>query len=183
MLEGADLVFITAGMGGGTGTGAAPVVAGIARGLGALTVGVVTRPFAFEGARRRRHAEEGMAALRERADTLITIPNDRLLALADAHWGDLRLRQGPLEERLRRRGVPALGEEGVHHLALLVNRSLDVGLLAPEVAVGLIDPPLHARRELPLFPRIGGSPVYVPTQAQQNHVANSRAGWDPGHGS
>ena len=83
MLEGADLVFITAGMGGGTGTGAAPVVAGIARGLGALTLGVVTRPFAFEGARRRRHADGGIAALRERADTLITIPNDRLLALAD----------------------------------------------------------------------------------------------------
>jgi cell division protein FtsZ len=83
LLAGADLVFVAAGMGGGTGSGAAPVVAGIARGLGALTVGVVTRPFAFEGGRRHRHAGEGIAALRERADTLITIPNDRLLALAD----------------------------------------------------------------------------------------------------
>jgi len=82
-LTGADMVFITAGMGGGTGTGAAPIVAAIARQLGALTVGVVTRPFTFEGPRRGQHAAQGIAALRDRVDTLITIPNDRLLAVAD----------------------------------------------------------------------------------------------------
>ncbi len=82
-LEGADMVFITAGMGGGTGTGAAPVIASIARSLGALTVGVVTKPFFFEGNRRRRHAEQGILALREAVDTLITIPNQRLLSITD----------------------------------------------------------------------------------------------------
>src|SRR5919197_975957 len=72
-----------AGMGGGTGTGAAPKVAEIARELGALTIGVVTRPFSFEGPRRRQAAEQGIAALREKVDTLISIPNDRLLAVAE----------------------------------------------------------------------------------------------------
>ncbi len=78
-LKGADMVFVTAGMGGGTGTGAAPIIAGIARQLGALTIGVVTKPFKFEGARRRRQAEEGIENLRKNVDTLITIPNQRLL--------------------------------------------------------------------------------------------------------
>lgn len=82
-LEGADMVFITAGMGGGTGTGAAPVIASIARSLGALTVGVVTKPFFFEGNRRRRHAEAGILAMREAVDTLITIPNQRLLSITE----------------------------------------------------------------------------------------------------
>ena len=81
-LSDADMVFITAGMGGGTGTGAAAVVAQIARELGALTVAVVTKPFAFEGKRRRKHAEQGVARLRECVDTLITIPNQRLLQVA-----------------------------------------------------------------------------------------------------
>lgn len=81
-LEGADMVFVTAGMGGGTGTGGAPVVAKIARELGALTVGVVTRPFIFEGRRRKKHADEGLAELRENVDTLIVIPNQKLLAIA-----------------------------------------------------------------------------------------------------
>ena len=84
LLKGADMVFVTAGEGGGTGTGGAPVVAGIARKLGALTVGVVTRPFAFEGKRRGGQAEAGIAALRESCDTLIVIPNDRLLQLGDS---------------------------------------------------------------------------------------------------
>ena len=79
LLAGADMVFITAGMGGGTGTGAAPVIAEIAREFGCLTVAVVTRPFDFEGKRRRMQAEEGVQALRGTADTLITIPNQRLL--------------------------------------------------------------------------------------------------------
>jgi len=83
VLKGADMVFITAGMGGGTGTGAAPVVAQISREIGALTVGVVTKPFMFEGARRRISADEGIAALKEQVDTLITIPNDRLLQIAE----------------------------------------------------------------------------------------------------
>jgi cell division protein FtsZ len=85
LLRGADMVFVTAGEGGGTGTGGAPVVATIARKLGALTVGVVTRPFSFEGKRRSTQAETGIASLRESCDTLIVIPNDRLLQMGDAH--------------------------------------------------------------------------------------------------
>ena len=83
VLKGADMVFVTAGEGGGTGTGGAPVVAKIARSLGALTIGVVTRPFAFEGRRRATSAEEGIASLREEVDTLIVIPNDKLLMISD----------------------------------------------------------------------------------------------------
>ena len=83
VLKGADMVFVTAGEGGGTGTGGAPVVAKIARSLGALTIGVVTRPFAFEGRRRATSAEEGIATLREEVDTLIVIPNDKLLMISD----------------------------------------------------------------------------------------------------
>jgi len=82
ILEGADMVFVTAGMGGGTGTGAAPVVAEVAREIGALTVGVVTKPFLFEGRVRTKHGERGLDDLHEVVDTLITIPNQRLLALA-----------------------------------------------------------------------------------------------------
>lgn len=81
-LQGADMIFITAGMGGGTGTGGAPVVARIAREVGALTVGVVTKPFLFEGKRRMRQAEEGLQDLKEHVDTLIVIPNQRLLSIA-----------------------------------------------------------------------------------------------------
>jgi len=83
VLKGADMVFVTAGEGGGTGTGGAPVVASVARGLGALTIGVVTRPFSFEGRRRAHQAEEGIDALRAEVDTLIVIPNDRLLSISD----------------------------------------------------------------------------------------------------
>lgn len=89
-LQGSDMVFVTCGLGGGTGTGAAPVVAEIARSQGALTVAVVTKPFAFEGAQRRRLAEEGHSQLAERVDAIITIPNDRILQLID--------RQTPLLE-------------------------------------------------------------------------------------
>ncbi len=80
LLDGADMVFVTAGMGGGTGTGAAPIIASLATELGALTVGVVTKPFNFEGKKRLQHAEEGLQELKEVVDTLITIPNERLLA-------------------------------------------------------------------------------------------------------
>ncbi|MFL6050397.1 MAG: cell division protein FtsZ [Gaiellales bacterium] len=82
-LKGADMVFVTAGKGGGTGTGAAPIIAEIARELGALTVGVVTRPFTFEGQKRGDQAEQGIRALREKVDTLIIIPNDRLLQVVE----------------------------------------------------------------------------------------------------
>lgn len=82
-LKGADMVFVTAGMGGGTGTGAAPVVAECAKEVGALTVGVVTKPFSFEGRRRQMQAERGIAKLKEKVDTLITIPNDRLMQVVD----------------------------------------------------------------------------------------------------
>jgi cell division protein FtsZ len=90
-LQGADMVFVTAGMGGGTGTGAAPVIAQIARDQGALTVGVVTKPFLFEGRRRWKNAEQGIAAFAESVDTIITIPNQKLLALDDE---DLSMLEG-----------------------------------------------------------------------------------------
>ncbi|SHH43687.1 cell division protein FtsZ [Anaerosphaera aminiphila DSM 21120] len=83
VLEGADMVFITAGMGGGTGTGAAPIIAEIAKELGILTVGVVTKPFAFEGLKRAKSAERGISALKDKVDTLVIIPNDRLLSISD----------------------------------------------------------------------------------------------------
>jgi cell division protein FtsZ len=85
VLKGADMVFVTAGEGGGTGTGGAPVVANVARSLGALTIGVVTRPFGFEGKRRAAQAELGIERLRSEVDTLIVIPNDRLLSISDRH--------------------------------------------------------------------------------------------------
>ncbi len=101
-LEGSDMVFVTAGMGGGTGTGAAPVVAGVAKQMGILTVGVVTKPFRFEGAKRMRAAQRGIEELAKSVDTLITISNDRLLDVADKkttmvdafHMADDVLRQG-----------------------------------------------------------------------------------------
>jgi cell division protein FtsZ len=83
VLKGADMVFVTAGMGGGTGTGAAPVVSQVAKECGALTIGVVTRPFTFEGGKRSQSAEAGVTKMKEHAHTLISIPNDRLLQLAD----------------------------------------------------------------------------------------------------
>jgi cell division protein FtsZ len=85
VLKGADMVFVTAGEGGGTGTGGAPVVAAVARALGALTIGVVTRPFGFEGKRRAAQADAGIEKLRAEVDTLIVIPNDRLLSISDRH--------------------------------------------------------------------------------------------------
>ncbi len=101
-LNGSDMVFITVGKGGGTGTGAAPVVAEVAKSSGALTIGVATRPFSFEGSRRSMQAEEGIVRLKEKVDTLIVIPNDRLVAIADEkttmlnafHMADEVLMQG-----------------------------------------------------------------------------------------
>jgi len=83
LLKGADMVFVTCGMGGGTGTGAAPVVARLGKEVGALTIGVISKPFTFEGSRRRRVAEDGIKQLKEAVDTLIVIPNDRLLQVVD----------------------------------------------------------------------------------------------------
>ncbi len=107
-LEGTDLVFITAGMGGGTGTGAAPIVAEVAKEMGCLTVGIVTRPFTFEGRRRATQAEEGINALRSRVDTLIVIPNNQLLSVIPA--------ETPLQEAFRvaddilRQGVQGISD-------------------------------------------------------------------------
>ncbi|MCH7906337.1 MAG: cell division protein FtsZ [Chloroflexi bacterium] len=108
ILEGADMVFIAAGMGGGTGTGAAPIVAETARELGALTVGVVTRPFAFEGRRRSKHAEEGISRLKDKVDTLITIPNDRLLIICDE---EVTMESGfRMADNILRQGVQSIAE-------------------------------------------------------------------------
>jgi len=87
VLKGSDMVFVTAGLGGGTGTGAGPIVAQIAKEIGALTIGVVTRPFTFEGSHRAKAAEAGAVKLKEHADTLIVIPNDRLLQIVDKRSG------------------------------------------------------------------------------------------------
>lgn len=107
-LDGADMVFITAGMGGGTGTGAAPIIAQISRDLGALTVGVVTKPFKVEGKRRARIAMEGLEKLEKAVDTLIVIPNDRLLALADR---DLTLDEAfALADTILQQGVQGISE-------------------------------------------------------------------------
>lgn len=108
VLRGADMVFIAAGMGGGTGTGASPVVAQIAKELGALTIGVVTRPFSFEGAKRQQGAEAGIEALKSQVDTLIVIPNDRLLQIADKRIG---LQQAfGLADDVLRQGIQGISE-------------------------------------------------------------------------
>jgi cell division protein FtsZ len=108
ILEGADLVFVAAGMGGGTGTGGAPVVAGVAQDIGALTVGVVTKPFAFEGAVRKKKALEGIEMLREKVDTLIVIPNDRLLAVSDEQL--TMDRAFKLADDVLRQGIQSIAE-------------------------------------------------------------------------
>jgi cell division protein FtsZ len=108
VLRGADMIFIASGMGGGTGTGAAPVVAQIAKELGALTIGVVTKPFTFEGNRRMQHAEQGIEALKSVADTLIVIPNDRLLQIADKRAS---LQQAfSLADDVLRQGIQGISE-------------------------------------------------------------------------
>lgn len=107
-LKGADMVFVTAGMGGGTGTGAAPVIAGIAKELGALTVGVVTRPFTFEGRKRALQAEKGIAELKEKVDTLIIIPNDRLLEIVEKNTPMLEAFR--LADNVLRQGVQGISD-------------------------------------------------------------------------
>lgn len=112
-LKGSDMVFVTCGMGGGTGTGAAPFVAEIAKELGALTVGVVTKPFAFEGQRRKKIAELGIAEMKDRVDTLITIPNDRLLQVIDKKTS-LFDAFGVVDDVLRQ-GVQGIADLIVYH--------------------------------------------------------------------
>ncbi|MPZ99453.1 MAG: cell division protein FtsZ [Dehalococcoidia bacterium] len=107
-LAGAEMVFVTACMGGGTGTGAAPIVAEVARELGALTIGVVTKPFTFEGARRRQQAEEGVRDLQGKVDTLIVIPNDKLLQL---HEEDITIEEGfKTADDVLRQGIQGISE-------------------------------------------------------------------------
>ena len=108
VLRGADMIFIACGMGGGTGTGASPIIAQISKEMGALTIGVVTRPFTFEGARRAKVAEDGITALRAQADTLIAIPNDRLAQIADKR---ATLQQAfSLADDVLRQGIQGISE-------------------------------------------------------------------------
>jgi len=108
VLRGADMIFIAGGMGGGTGTGASPIIAQIAKELGALTIGVVTRPFTFEGSRRQQAAESGIEALKSQVDTLIVIPNDRLLQIADKRAS---LQQAfSLADDVLRQGIQGISE-------------------------------------------------------------------------
>ncbi len=111
LIKGADMVFITCGMGGGTGTGAAPVVASIAKGLGCLTVGVVTKPFRFEARQRMMNANEGIERLKESVDTLIVIPNDKLLQIVD--------RRTPMPEALKK--ADEILKQGVEGITDLIN--------------------------------------------------------------
>ena len=108
VLKGADLVFVTAGMGGGTGTGAAPIVAEIARDLGCLTIGVVTKPFLFEGKQRMKNAENGIAELKQRVDTLVAIPNDRLLQVATK--GTTMLEAFRIADDVLRQGIQGISD-------------------------------------------------------------------------
>lgn len=108
LLVGADMVFVVAGMGGGTGTGAAPVVAGVAKSIGALTIGVVTKPFAFEGKRKMKVADEGIDSLRDKVDSLIVVPNQRLVEVSDA---SLTYREAMKEvDKILVQGVKAISD-------------------------------------------------------------------------
>jgi cell division protein FtsZ len=148
VLRGADMVFIASGMGGGTGTGASPVVAQIAKELGALTIGVVTRPFTFEGARRHQAAEAGIEALKSQVDTLIVIPNDRLLQIADKRAS---LQQAfSLADDVLRQGIQGISE--LITVPALINLDFaDVRTIMSEggaalMAVGRADGDDRARR-------------------------------------
>lgn len=179
VLKGADMVFITAGIGGGTGTGASPIVAQVAKELGALTIGVVTRPFTFEGSRRIQHAEEGMNALKEQADTLIVIPNDRLLQIVDKKAGlqeafrtaDDVLRQGiqGISELITVPGLinldfadvrTIMSEGGAALMAIGIGSGEDRARLAAEQAISsqLLDITIDGARGI-LFNVTGGSDI------------------------
>lgn len=115
LLDGANMVFITAGMGGGTGTGAAPIIAGVAKNMGALTVAVVTKPFSFEGDRKMEIAEEGIAALKDKVDTLIVVPNQRLLQIIDPN------EQLSFIDAMKK--VDSVLAEGVNSIANLIGKT------------------------------------------------------------
>lgn len=138
MLKGSDMVFITAGEGGGTGTGASPVVAEIAKSLGALTIGVVSRPFAFEGKRRGMQALEGIRALRQRADTVIVVPNDKLLEVADR--GTSMLAALRLADDVLRQGVQGICDlvtvPGLINLDLADVRTIMTGAGTAHMGIG-----------------------------------------------
>ena len=149
-LEGADMIFITAGMGGGTGTGAAPIIAKVSKELGSLTVGVVTKPFAFEGKRRMRQAEEGMRELKANVDTLIAIPNQRLLAVAGRNSAILETFKkademlevaglgGRAPRRLSRRALSDVVEPRAHEILVLVKREMERALAERTLASGIV---------------------------------------------
>ncbi len=148
VLRGADMIFIAGGMGGGTGTGASPVIAQIAKELGALTIGVVTRPFSFEGSRRQQSAESGIEALKSQVDTLIVIPNDRLLQIADKRAS---LQQAfSLADDVLRQGIQGISE--LITVPALINLDFaDVRTIMSEggaalMAVGRADGDDRARR-------------------------------------
>src|SRR5258706_6444784 len=128
-LEGADMVFITTGLGGGTGTGAAPIIASLANEMGALTVGVVTKPFSFEGKRRMQQAERGMAELVEAVDTMIAIPNEKLLAVAqDAGFFE----SFRIADDILRQGVQGISD--IITIPALINRDFaDVKAIMPDI--------------------------------------------------
>ncbi len=134
-LAGADVVFVAAGMGGGTGTGAAPIIAEVARSMGALTIAVVTRPFLWEGARRQRAAEQGIARLREASDTVIIVSNDRLAHLADRNLTlDMALRVG---DDVLRQAIQGISE--LITLPGLINLDLaDLRALLSDAGSGLL---------------------------------------------
>lgn len=138
MLKGSDMVFITAGQGGGTGTGAAPVVAEIAKSVGALTIGVVSRPFAFEGKRRGMQALEGIRTLRSRADTVIVVPNDKLLEVADR--GTSMLAALRLADDVLRQGVQGICDlvtvPGLINLDLADVRTIMTGAGTAHMGIG-----------------------------------------------
>lgn len=138
MLKGSDMVFITAGEGGGTGTGAAPVVAEIAKSLGALTIGVVSRPFAFEGKRRALQALEGVRVLRQRADTVIVVPNDKLLEVADR--GTSMIAALRLADDVLRQGVQGICDlvtvPGLINLDLADVRTIMTGAGTAHMGIG-----------------------------------------------
>ena len=195
--QGADMVFVAAGMGGGTGSGASPVVARIAQEAGALTVGVVTRPFAFEGSRRRRVADEGLAALRERLHTLIIIPNDRVLQVIDRRTSveaafsviDDVLRQGiqGISELITRPGLINLDfadvksvmyESGIALMAIGTATGDDRAVVAAESAMAspLLDLSMQGARGV-LFNITGGNDL---TLSEINRAADVvRAAADP----
>jgi len=177
VLKGADMVFITAGMGGGTGTGGAAVVAQAAKEVGALTIGVVTRPFTFEGSRRIQSAEAGIARLKEQADTLIVIPNDRLLQIVDKRatvqqafrMADDVLRQGVqgISELITVPGLinldfadvrTIMSEGGAALMAVGIGKGEDAARLAAEQAISsqLLDITIDGARGI-LFNVTGGS--------------------------